>query len=226
MKVLARRMGQIRRILRVAPEMNLLDRVHEGYVSGRRIRRLTQLLSELIPRGCSLLDVGCGDGKLARSLQGQRPDLRIEGVEVRLRKQTSIPVTVFDGTTLPYGEAHFDGVLLIDVLHHTPDPRLLLREALRVSRRWLVLKDHLLEGPCAGLRLRFMDYLGNARHAVALPYHYLSSRDWNELRQVLDLQIAAEVKRLGLYPWPFDYVFGGSLHFLALLERSGGQPPP
>jgi len=207
-------------------EMNLLDRVHEGYVSDRRIRRLAQLLSELIPRGCSLLDVGCGDGKLARSLQGQRPDLRIEGVEVRLRKQSSIPVTAFDGTTLPYGEAHFDGVMLIDVLHHTPDPRLLLREALRVSRRWLVLKDHLLEGPCAGLRLRFMDYVGNARHAVALPYHYLSRRDWHELLQVLDLQTAAEVKQLGLYPWPLDYVFGGRLHFLALLERSGLQPPP
>jgi len=207
-------------------EMNLLDRVHEGYVSDRRIRRLAQLLSELIPRGCSLLDVGCGDGKLARSLQGQRPDLRIEGVEVQLRKQTAIPVIAFDGTTLSFGDAHFDGVMLIDVLHHTPDPRLLLREAVRVSRRWLVLKDHLLEGPCAGLRLRFMDYVGNARHAVALPYHYLSRMEWNELRQVLDLQIAAEVKQLGLYPWPFDYVFGGNLHFLALLERSGLQPPP
>jgi len=205
--------------------MNLLDRVHEGYVSGRRIRRLAQLLSELIPRDCHLLDVGCGDGKLAHSLQGQRPDLRIEGVEVRLRKQTAIPVIAFDGTTLSFGDAHFDGVMLIDVLHHTPNPRLLLREALRVSRRWLVLKDHLREGPCAGLRLRFMDYVGNARHAVAPPYHYLSSRDWDQVRQVLDLQIAAEVRQLGLYPWPFDYVFGGRLHFLALLERSDIRPP-
>ena len=205
--------------------MNLLDRVHEGYVSGRRIRRLAQLLSELIPRDCHLLDVGCGDGKLAHSLQGQRPDLRIEGVEVRLRKQTAIPVIAFDGTTLSFGDAHFDGVMLIDVLHHTPNPRLLLREALRVSRRWLVLKDHLREGPCAGLRLRFMDYVGNARHAVAPPYHYLSSRDWDQVRQVLDLQIAAEVRQLGLYPWPFDYVFGGRLHFLALLERSHIRPP-
>ncbi len=109
--------------------------------------------------------------------------------------------------------------MLIDVLHHTPDPGLLLREALRVSRRWLILKDHLVRGPCAGLRLRFMDYVANARHGVALPYHYLSTREWNELRHALDLQIATEVKQLGLYPWPLDYIFGANLHFLALLKR-------
>ena len=205
--------------------MNLLDQVHEAYVYGRRIRRLSELLSELIPPGCSLLDVGCGDGKLARSLQLKRPDLRIEGVEVLLRKHTSIPVTSFDGKSLPYGDSCFDGVMLIDVLHHTPDPLLLLREALRVSRRWLVLKDHVLCGLCAGLRLRFMDHVGNARHAVALPYHYLSMKQWSELRRVLDLQIAAEVKQLGLYPWPFDSVFGGNLQFLALLERTAQLPP-
>jgi len=199
--------------------MNLLDRLHEGYVHGRRSRRLSEHLSELIPPGCNLLDVGCGEGQLARSLQQKRPDLRIEGVEIQLRKQTWIPVTQFDGKCLPYGDAGFDGVMLIDVLHHTPDPRRLLQEALRVSRRWVILKDHILQGPWAGVRLRFMDYVANARHAVPLPYHYLSAEEWNELRRVLDLQTAVEVKQLGLYPWPFDYVFGAKLHFLALLER-------
>jgi len=205
--------------------MNLLDRLHEGYVHGRRNRRLSEHLSELIPPGCNLLDVGCGDGQLARSLQQKRPDLRIEGVEIQLRKQTWIPVTQFDGKCLPYGESRFDGVMLIDVLHHTPDPRRLLREALRVSRRWLILKDHILRGPWAGMRLRFMDYVGNARHAVALPYNYLSAEEWNELRRALDLQIAVEVKQLGLYPWPFDFVFGAKLQFLALLERAVPPPP-
>jgi len=205
--------------------MNLLDRLHEGYVHGRRNRRLSEHLSELIPPGCNLLDVGCGDGQLARSLQQKRPDLRIEGVEIQLRKQTWIPVTQFDGKCLPYGESRFDGVMLIDVLHHTPDPRRLLREALRVSRRWLILKDHILRGPWAGMRLRFMDYVGNARHAVALPYNYLSAEEWNELRRALDLQIAVEVKQLGLYPWPFDFIFGAKLQFLALLERAVPPQP-
>jgi SAM-dependent methyltransferase len=200
--------------------MTVLDRFHAAYIYGRRIRRLSELLAELVPPSCSLLDIGCGDGKLARSLLDKRPDLRIEGVDVLVRERVWLPVTAFDGRNIPYHEACFDGVMLIDVLHHTRDPLALLREAIRVSRRWLIVKDHILQGPAAGLRLRFMDYIGNARHAVALPYNYPSAEEWNEFRRELDLKVAGEVKDLGLYPKPFDYLFGAGLHFLWLLEQA------
>jgi len=199
--------------------MKVLGQVHGAWVYGRRIRRLSQLLAELIPPGCSLLDVGCGDGKLARALLDKRPDLRIDGVDVMVRERTWMPVQTFNGTNLPQDEASVDGVMLIDVLHHTRDPLVLLREAVRVSRRWIVVKDHVLNGPAAALRLRFMDYVGNSRYGVSLPYSYLSEREWNELRRLLDLRIAVEVTQLNLYPPPFDYLFGASLHFVALWDR-------
>ena len=203
--------------------MNVLGRIHETHIYGRRIRRLSELLSQLIPSGCRLLDVGCGDGRLARSLLEKRPDLQIEGVDVLLRNQTWLPVKPFDGANLPYPASSFDGVMMIDVLHHTGDPLPLLKEAVRVSRRWLVVKDHVLSGPAATLRLRLMDYVGNARHRVALPYNYLSQREWNELHRALDLKVAREVKQLGLYPGPIDYIFGADLHFIALLDHADRQ---
>lgn len=199
--------------------MSVLGQFHEAYIYGRRIRCLSQLLADLIPPNCSFLDVGCGDGKLARAVVDKRPDLRIEGVDVLVRERVWLPVQAFDGRNLPYREASFDGVMLVDVLHHTRDPLTLLREALRVSRRYLIVKDHVRKGLAAGLRLRFMDYIGNAHHAVALPYNYLSAGQWEELRRMLDLKVASEVKELGLYPQPFDYVFGADLHFVALWER-------
>lgn len=198
--------------------MSLLGQIHNAHIYGRRMRRLSELLAELIPLSCSLLDVGCGDGKLARSLLDKRPDLRIEGVDVLVRDRVWLPVQAFDGKSLPYPASSFDGAMLIDVLHHTRDPLALLREALRVSRRWLIVKDHVLNGPAAALRLRFMDYIGNSHHAVALPYNYLSTGEWNEVHRALNVKVAAEVKKLGLYPSPFDYVFGAGLHFVALWE--------
>jgi SAM-dependent methyltransferase len=203
--------------------MNVLDRMHEAYVHGRRVRRLSDHLSRLVPSACSLLDIGCGDGKLAQLLLERRPDLRIEGVDVLVRKKTWLPVKPFDGTNLPYAESSFDGVMLIDVLHHTLDPMPLLRQALRVTRRWVIVKDHVRCGPGAALRLRFMDYVGNARHRVALPYNYQSASEWSALYQSLNVRVVAEVTDLGLYPRPFDYVFGAGLHFVALLEHTVRQ---
>jgi SAM-dependent methyltransferase len=203
--------------------MNPLERVHEAYIHGRRIRRLGEILSALIPSGSSLLDVGCGDGKLAQLLLEKRDDLQIEGVDVLVRKKAGLPVKLFDGTNLPYPASSFDGVMLIDVLHHTRDPLPLLQEALRVSRRFLIVKDHMLEGTGAAVRLRFMDYVGNARHGVSLPYNYLGPEGWAALRQALDVQVTTELQDLHLYPWPMDYVFGARLHFAALWQRAARQ---
>lgn len=203
--------------------MNVFERVHEAYVHGRRIRRLSEILSSLIPSGCRLLDVGCGDGRLAQLLLEKRTDLQIEGVDVHVRKETWLPVRLFDGTNLPYPAFSFDGVMLIDVLHHTRNPLCLLQEALRVSRRFLIVKDHMLHGTGAALRLRFMDYAGNARHGVSLPYNYLAAGEWAALRQALNVQVTTELRDLHLYPWPTDYVFGADLHFAALWQRAARQ---
>jgi SAM-dependent methyltransferase len=199
--------------------VSVLGQLHEAYIYSRRVRRLSELLAELIPPSCSLLDIGCGDGKLARALLDKRPDLGIQGVDVLVRDRTWLPVTVFDGTSLPHRESSVDVVMLIDVLHHTREPLALLREALRVSRRWLIVKDHFLTGLAAGLRLRFMDYVGNSRFGVDLPYNYLSLQQWSELRLELNLKVIAEVTDLRLYPGAIDRVFGTGLHFVGLWER-------
>jgi SAM-dependent methyltransferase len=201
--------------------MSVLDHLHANWIYRRRVRRLSEILCEMIPHDCSLLDVGCGDGKLAQLLLQKRPDLQIEGVDVLVREQTSVPVKNFDGINLPYPDSSFDGATLIDVLHHTRDPLLLLREAARVSRRWLIVKDHVVQGVAAVWRLRLMDYAANSPHGVALPYNYFSRKEWADLRCALDVKVVAEMTALGLYPKPIDYVFGAGLHFVTLWERTG-----
>jgi SAM-dependent methyltransferase len=198
--------------------MSLADRVHGGYVFQRRIRRLTQLFAELIPPNCNVLDVGCGDGKLALSITQQRPDVRIEGVDVLVRKKTWVPVQAFDGTRLPYDDHSFEAVMFVDVLHHTPDPTVLLREAVRVTRRWIIIKDHLLKGMAAGARLRLMDYIGNSRFGVALPYNYWPEERWQATRSMLGMKTSSEITSLGLYPWPAELIFGANLNFVSRFE--------
>ena len=70
----------------------------------------------------------------------------------------------------------------------------------------------------AGRRLRFMDWVGNRAHGVALPYNYLSQARWSSMFASLGLRQARSERRIPIYPTPFSWVFGRSLHFIALLE--------
>lgn len=198
----------------------LLEAVHGGYVHRRRVQVLCRHLAEMIPEGSrSLLDVGCGDGRLAAAVRLARPELEVSGLEVLVRPGTRIPVTAFDGRTLPFVAGSFDAVMMVDVLHHTEDPSVLLREAARVSRRWVILKDHYLQGIGASATLRLMDWVSNARYRVSLPYNYQSPARWESLFASTGLHLHAERIDLGLYPWPASWVFGRRLHFVACLGR-------
>jgi len=199
--------------------------IHEQYVFGRRVRRLAAELAAIIPESSTVLDVGCGDGSVARCLSDLRPDVSVRGLEVLVRDGAHIPVEWFDGSTIPCADASVDVVLLVDVLHHTDDPSVLLREAVRVARHAVVLKDHTLDGVLAGPTLRFMDWVGNSRYGVALPYNYWPRARWLRVFQELGLRIEVWRQPHGLYPAPASWLFERSLHFVALLAPAPSPVP-
>lgn len=198
--------------------MGVLERTHQSYAYGRRATGLCDHLAGLLPRKSEVLDVGCGDGRLARLIQERRPDVSITGIDVLVRPNTEVPVAPFDGTTIPLDDGSVDAVMFVDVLHHTPDPMVLLREANRVARRCVVIKDHTREGVLAGPTLRLMDRVGNARHGVALPYNYWTHAQWLQAVDALNLEVTTWQRDLALYPAWADWWFGRSLHFVARLE--------
>ena len=198
--------------------MNLLGQTHNKLVHGRRVERLSQELSALFPPNARILDVGCGDGLISSLIKLKRPDVEIQGIDVLVRDTTHIPVTGFDGNTIPFADNAFDSVMFVDVLHHTLDPMILLREAIRASRENIVLKDHTDEGILSNATLRLMDWVGNKPHGVVLPYNYWRKETWDQA--ICDLGLTTEVwiKDLKLYPGPADIIFGRSLHFVAKLS--------
>ena len=196
----------------------MLGKVHNKLVFGRRIRRLATEVAERLPHGARVLDVGCGSGDLAVLIMQLRPDVAIEGIDVLVRPGTAIPVHAYDGEHIPFQDNSFDAAIVVDVLHHTDDPALVLAEIARVAPL-VIVKDHLRDGVAANTTLRFMDWVGNAAHGVRLPYNYLSRREWTGIWQALDLGVSRFATRLSLYPRPFSWVFDRGLHFVTVLSR-------
>jgi SAM-dependent methyltransferase len=82
-----------------------------------------------------VLEIGCGEGKMLRTLAHHLPDVRLFGCDVREPQSAEgFTFACLESEKLPYPSARFDAVLVMDVLEHVPDPRALLGEAARVLK--------------------------------------------------------------------------------------------
>jgi SAM-dependent methyltransferase len=201
----------------------ILDTVHGGWVASRRAAVLGRHLAEVMPDGVNVLDVGCGDGLIGSLVREHRPDVEVSGIDIAVRPVTHIPVREFDGHTIPLGPDGVDVVMLVDVLHHAEDPLALLAEAARVAKEAVVLKDVTPVGPLSETTLRFMDWVGNARHGVPLPYRFWSQAEWRRAFAELELSVELVRRRLGLYPLPWSLAFEKRMHFIARLAPRAGS---
>jgi SAM-dependent methyltransferase len=191
-----------------------IEGIHEKYVKGRRIHVLGNLIMGFLPPGnASVLDIGSGDGLLARQLMTMSPALSISGIDILVRRDSAIPVSSFDGVTIPHESGSFDYSLLVDVLHHAEKPVALLQEARRVARRGVIIKDHYEQGFLGRRTLMFMDNLGNRRSGVAIPHNYWAPDEWREELDRVGLRAQVLRTRLRLYPAWADWIFGRGLHF-------------
>jgi SAM-dependent methyltransferase len=202
--------------------LSLLHRVHLGTAHRSRTRRLGEYLARVVPGDVrTVLDVGCGDGRVDRELIERRPDLEISGIDVAARDHPSIPVRLFDGEHIPADDRSVDLVMFNDVLHHTMVQPQLLAEAARVSRWGVLVKDHLAASPFDRVVLRAMDWVGNRHNDVPLPASYWSADQWREAFAVAGLDVVHWDDRLELYPWPVNAAFGRGLHVAALARHPG-----
>jgi 2-polyprenyl-3-methyl-5-hydroxy-6-metoxy-1,4-benzoquinol methylase len=98
----------------------------------------------------TLLDTGCGSGLAMRYMRDAVPELDVRGndpsaelLEVATER-FGIPADRLDqadSTNLPYADGEFDVVVETAVLHHVPDPSLVIAEMLRVARQAIFISD-------------------------------------------------------------------------------------
>ena len=103
-------------------------------------RATMQSIAQLVPRGCSVLDLGCGDGALLDFLQRERgcSGYGIEIADANVlacvkRGVDVIQLNLEEGLAM-FDDSSFDVVLQIDTLQHLRNAETMLRETARVGR--------------------------------------------------------------------------------------------
>lgn len=147
------------------------------------------LISELIPSGSRVLDLGCGGGGLLAWLK-ENKQVDARGVELKrelVQQAIARGVTVYQGdleaSLSEYPDQAFDYVILSQTLQETRQPLMVINEMLRIGSRaiiafpnfghWRVRLSHL--------------FSGGAPKTALFPYEWHSSPNMHYLT-VLDFE--------------------------------------
>lgn len=117
---------------------------HHWWYRGRRQVVRTELDRLPLPAGATILDAGCGSGRMLEELEDYG---RAHGIELdpeaagAAASRNRGEVRVGRLEELPWGSNTFDLITCLDVLEHTPDDRVTLTELRRVTKPggWLLL---------------------------------------------------------------------------------------
>ncbi len=166
-------------------------------------RKLSTVVSH-IPRGSQVVDIGAGNGMVARQIQARGNEVTPLDVEAHSIFPEN-PTLVYDGLQMPFEDKWFDVGLLLTVLHHTDDPLPVLKESARVSKRLIIIED-VYSNVVQQYATYIMDTIVNLGHSN-MTYQNKSHKEWLETFESLGLKVLSfKKKRVLLFFRQVTYV--------------------
>lgn len=87
-----------------------------------------------------ILDVGSGGCQVLSIYKKEGYD--ITGIDVQnISLVKDVKPIIYNGKEIPFKNDSFDSSLILTVLHHTPKPEDILKEAMRVSNQIIIIED-------------------------------------------------------------------------------------
>lgn len=176
----------------------------------------TKILLPYFRRFEKVLDFGCGDLSLSKSLKAFNQSLEITGVDVVNFKnsQENIKFVQYDGNKLPFKDNSFDTVISFYVFHHCDDVSESFRECARVAKKRILFVESVYRYPLEIPFMKIMDWIYNKvkSEAVSLPYQFLSFNEWVKVFEKSGMKIrrSEKIKQIffpSFIPIGISYVF-------------------
>jgi len=164
----------------------------------RRAEVKRKRLMPFYPSPENILEVGSGNGALTVLLR--KAGHAVQALDIADRSVfPSVNPILYDGDRFPFADRTFDTCQLITMLHHTPEPEHLIREAMRVADRIIIMED-IYEGELQK-RITFLaDSLVNGEFH-GHPHTNRTDAAWREAfaRMGLQVEFSEEYRFLGVF---------------------------
>jgi len=122
------------------------------------------------------LSIGCGNGSVEALI-----NKGIVGVEVLKYGNPRIPIKIYNGKKLPFKNNCFDTVMIAYVFHHVRNEEQIhgiLKEALRVSKKKIIVLEQIYKNKIQLLILKFFDFICNKPFRVPTPFNFFTVKTW------------------------------------------------
>jgi 2-polyprenyl-3-methyl-5-hydroxy-6-metoxy-1,4-benzoquinol methylase len=165
--------------------LSVIQEIFRRFDAGRS-EEIVQEISPNLHTFEKILDLGAGLCTIVHLLK--KKDFSVTPLDVCDRSvYPSIRPIIYDGKKIPFKNNAFDTVLLITVLHHTPHPDLILKEASRVAKKIIIMED-VYSNPFQKYLTFFMDSVTNFEF-FGHPHTNKSDRMWREIFHDLNLTV-------------------------------------
>jgi|SRR5262245_34285359 len=151
----------------------------KSHVSTTRIRLLLTAHEGEIPRGCRVLDIGCGNGRISRMI-ADRFGADVHGADITNLLTYDLPFHPIAEGRIAVPDRSFDVALYTDALHHIEKRQqaAAIREALRIAPKVLIFEQHpTITAKVLDVVMAYVVYLGRE----PLPLSHRSADEWQQV---------------------------------------------
>lgn len=176
-------------LLNIIRKVDLIGKFYSSNLGKKWIQNKLQPVLPHLDEQQKVLDIGSGNGMITYHLRQKNIDTTPVDV-ANLSILPEVTSIVYDGITMPFEDKKFDTGLLLTVLHHCPDPILVLKEAARVSKQIVIIED-VYSNVIQQYLTYAMDTLVNFGHST-MTYQNKSDKEWKVTFEQLGLKLVEE----------------------------------
>ncbi len=186
-----------------------------SYALRNRSEKIFAQIEPFIDPGSTVLDLGCGKGTVGK-LIADRKGCHVALGDVIDYNDTELPFFKFDGRNMLFADNELDHVLLLTVLHHCDNPIQLMKEALRMANKNVIVIESVHFNRLHMELNKFVDWFVNhvlVNPDMNLPFNFLTPTTWVLLFEKLGGKVV-HMEHLGI-----DHPIVPEWHTLYVVEK-------
>jgi len=154
-------------------------------------------IGPFLKTGERVLDIGAGGG-WSGELISKEKGVEMQLLDVEDFNRSKLSLALYDGKNIPFPDNSFDSSLLVFVLHHCKDPLVVLKEAIRVTKKRIIIHEDTYTSSFDRALVCTSDFISNFFFLLTnpvkmnMPYNYREVADWERVFHDLGLRVVSK----------------------------------